>query len=208
MKVYTFFSDSHKEFYNLFLESFPFEDDFDLEIKYFPQECEGWSNTMKRKIDYILYSLEHTKENEIFIHSDIDIVFYDKIKTDILNLMIGYDILFQRDNKDNSRSLCMGFFACVKNDKTVNFFKKIYTELHKYDNDQTAVNSLIKNSKLKYGNLPSGYYSVGVENGLWEGNDNIKIPEKILIHHANFTIGVENKIKLINLVKNKIKNEK
>ncbi len=169
---------------------------------------EGWSNTMRRKIDYILYSLEHTKEHGIFIHSDIDIVFYDKIKTDILNLMNGYDILFQRDSKDNNHSLCMGFFACVKNDKTVDFFKNIYTNLHKYDNDQTAVNSLIKKYNLKYGNLPNNYYSVGVENGLWEGDEDIKIPEKILIHHANFTVGVENKIKLINLVKSKIKYEK
>lgn len=211
MKVYTFFTNTHKEFVKIFTESFPFEDGFDLEIKYFPQECktgsfmdDGWSDTMKRKIEYILYSLEKTKNGEIFIHSDIDIVFYGNIKDDILRLINGYDILFQRDSKNENESLCMGFFACVKNEKTVNFFNNISKNLNKYHNDQVAVNMLIKKSGLKYGNLPDTYYTVGVENGLWHGSEDIKIPNNILVHHANFAIGVDNKIKLINLVKNKM----
>jgi len=215
MKVYSFFTDSHKIFYKSFTESFPFEEGFDLELRYFQQDCEsgeymshGWLKTMRKKVEYILYSLENIKINEVFIHSDIDVVFYKKIKLDILNLINKYDILFQKEGKKEKNSLCMGFFACVKNEMTVGFFREIFNSLYKFKNDQEATNTLIKQSNLRYDVLPDRYYSIGFENGLWNGCDDIKIPETISIHHANWAIGIDKKLQLMNLVREKINDRK
>lgn len=208
MKVYTFFSDSHKVFIETFVNSFPFEDGFDLEIRYFPQECptakyrtDGWKKTMKRKIEYIIHSLKETQMNEFFIHADIDIQFFQKIKDDIQRIMeeSKKDILFQNDFV----ALCMGFFICKKNTRTLNFFNKVLRELDNYIDDQVAVNDLIKNSDVQYGTLPEEYYTIGPRFGTWNGNTNISIPKGLKMHHANWTEGIENKIKLLELIKSK-----
>ena len=208
MKIYSFFTKSHKSLYDKFIDSFPFEPNFDLQLRYFNQDClsgkfmsNGWLNIMRNKLEYILYSLEETTEGEFFVHSDIDVVFYGHIKDDILSLADGFDILFQ---KDGEKGLCMGFFACVKNPATVSFFKEVLERLDEFENDQKAVNILIVGSGLKYGFLPERYFSIGVKNGLWSGQESIYVPEGILIHHANWTVGVENKLKLIELVGRRI----
>jgi hypothetical protein len=213
MKIYTFFTDTHKIFLDTFIESFPFEENFDLEIKYFPQECnkgvfesDGWDRTMKKKIEYILYSLEQTNDGDIFIHSDIDIQFFSNIKEDLLSYLSikEVDILFQRDDFRKNSEICMGFFVCKSNERTKSFFKYVYDNLNNYKNDQIAVNNLIHSFPIKYDLLPEKYYTVGLRNGLWNGQENIIVPEDILLHHANFTIGIQNKLNLLKLVKNKV----
>jgi hypothetical protein len=37
--------------------------------------------------------------------------------------------------------------------------------------------------------------------GVWNGSIDFKVPENILVHHANWTIGTDNKIKLLNEVR-------
>lgn len=207
MKVYSFFTDSHRSLYEKFVDSFPFEPNFDLQLRYFGQDClsgkfmsNGWSKTMRKKLEYVLYSLEETAEGEVFVHSDIDVVFFGPIKDDILSLMSGWDILFQ---KDSEKELCMGFFACVKSPSTVSFFREVLKRLDEFKNDQIAANMMIGKSGLKYGFLPERYFSVGVKNGIWRGQQSIYVPEGVLVHHANWTVGVENKLKLIELVRRK-----
>lgn len=210
MKVYTFFTETHKVLLPIFLNSFPFEDGFDLEIKYFPQECQsgnfesnGWDKTMRKKIEYILYSLDKTNENDFFVHSDIDIQFFGNIKNDLLKLIneSNKDILFQDDNN----IMCMGFFICKKNNRTLNFFNKILSDLHNHKNDQIAVNYHLNYMDISYDKLPNRYYTIGLNHKLWNGESiNFEIPSDILMHHANYTIGVENKIKLLNIIKQKL----
>lgn len=216
MKTYTFFTDTHKVFLKHFTDSFPFEEGFDLEVRYFSQDCPtgsfsstGWEKTMKKKIEYILYSLEQTEKNQIFVHSDIDVQFFSNLKKEIEEFFLDeeLDLLFQRDDFRNGASICMGFFICRSNENTKNFFKYIYDNLHFFKNDQIAVNQLINKFPLKYGLLPEKYYTVGLKNGLWSGNENILIPNDIIVHHANFTVGIENKIKLLELVKKKVSND-
>jgi hypothetical protein len=209
MKLYTFFTDTHKIFLNQFIKTFPFESGLDLEIKYLPQECptgsfhsQGWNKTMRKKIEYILYSLDKTNENDFFIHSDIDVQFFGDIKSDLQNIMdlTNYDILFQNDGG----YLCNGFFICKKNKITVELFNDVFNKLDNYRNDQVAVNDLLRNKKIKYSSLPERYYTVGINHGLWSGEETeFYIPDDLIMHHANYTEGVENKIKLLNLIKEK-----
>ena len=208
MKVYTFFTPSHKLFLKTYMDSFPFEDGFDLQVKFFPQECptakyreKGWKQTMKRKIEYILESLEETKENDCFIHSDIDIQFFKPFKSDILKELYESEkeILFQNDFV----ALCMGFFICKKTKNTTNFFNLVNNQLDDFVDDQVAVNSIIKNHEIKYGVLSEKYYTIGPKNGIWTGNTNIEIPKNLILHHANWTEGLVNKMMLLQLVKSR-----
>lgn len=208
MKVYTFFSQSHKIFIEPFIDSFPFEEEFDLEMKFLPQECQtgkyhsdGWNKTMKKKVEYILHAIDETPENSLFVHSDIDVQFFGNIKSDIDSLMSNsnYDILFQNDRTQ----ACMGFFVCKSNGNTKNLFEQVYSNLHHFSDDQHATNHYLNIEKIKWGYLPERYFSVGVKNGLWEGRTDIYIPPDILVHHSNFTVGIENKINLIKLVREK-----
>jgi hypothetical protein len=85
-----------------------------------------------------------------------------------------------------------------------NLIKNLNGTLH----DQTMMNKMINDGyDLNHGILDSNlYWTVGFStNGeVWNGQD-INVPN-IIMHHANFTIGVNNKIKLMSLVRSKINN--
>lgn len=169
IKLCTFFSDSHRQFYKLFMNSFPYEDGVDLVVRYLPQDCSGtynadsWNVTMRKKVGFIVDYLSTLQDDELLIHSDIDVVFYRSFKEDILWQMKSQakDILFQNDGC----ALCMGFFVCNNNPKVLELMKRIYSDLDKYENDQVALNMLIGRTKINFNVLPNRYYSFGACNG-------------------------------------------
>lgn len=213
IKVCTFFSDSHKPFFKSFMNSFPYEYGIDLIIRYLPQECKGsynednWNLTMKKKVEFIIDYLSILKDDELLIHSDVDVVFYKPIKNSIINLMNtnGKDILFQNDGC----ALCMGFFVCNNNKLILELMQYIHKNLNNFENDQAALNQLISKTEIKFGILPNQYYSYGPLNGMtnWtpENKKEIVVPNDVILHHANWTVGVDNKLKLIEIIKQKIK---
>lgn len=212
LKVCTFFSESHKAFYKHFMNTFPYEENVDLIIRYLPQECSGsynqdnWNLTMKKKVGFIVEYLNTLSEDEYLVHSDVDVVFYKPFKDSLTSLLQkeDVDILFQNDGC----ALCMGFFTCKKTDELVSLMKYIYDNLTSFENDQVALNSLIGRTKIKFGVLPDTYYSFGSCNGhkRWtpETPEDFFVPKDIIIHHANWTTGVENKLKLIEAVRKKV----
>lgn len=191
------------------MNSFPYEEDVDLIIRYLPQESDGvyesdtWNKTMYKKMTYIVDYMKSLKENEYFLHADIDIRFYRNFKKDIIDLYnaSGKDILFQNDGYE----LCMGFFICKYNEKIIKMMEYVRDNLNKFAQDQKAVNSLLPQTSIKYGILPERYYNFGPTNGLirWNpGIQNFYVPKDIVLHHANWTVGIENKINIIKAVKN------
>lgn len=203
MRVYTFFTDSHKKLFDVFLKNFPYNVDTELNIKWFPQECregcymtEGWLVTMKRKVEYIIEALNETKENDWFVHCDCDVLLFEGW-TNILKKQDNLDIIFQND----ALELCAGFFFCKSNDKTKTLWKLVLDNLEQLTNDQVAVNYFIRVVKdLKVGVLPDTYFTYGLINkSRWDGNDfifpNIK---KIKMFHANWVTGVDQKLELLN----------
>lgn len=203
IKHYTFFTESHRIFLKYFLNTFPFDSDIDLSIRFMPQECQtgefedtGWMKTMTRKVEYILTSFNELKDGDIFIHSDCDIVFFKSYKETILQELGDSDIIFQSD----VGTACMGFFACQVNDKTRKLFSTLLDILPEHKHDQHAVNFLLKNdNELKVSLLSSNFFNYGFNGKHYSGEDIVQIPSNIILLHANFTVGVQNKIKLIQL---------
>jgi hypothetical protein len=184
------------------MNSFPYQEGVDLIIRFMPQECQGyfecvdWNKTMHRKIDYIIQYLEEMSEADIMIHADVDIKFYKPFKQDIEALLGDYDIAFQNDGN----CLCMGFFAARKSQRLIDLMRSVKNNIAKYGNDQYAMNALIAASGLKFGVLPPRYYSFGALNSCTNWNVTIQsfnVPKDIILHHANWTVGVDNKIALI-----------
>jgi len=67
--------------------------------------------------------------------------------------------------------------------------------------DQTSLNDnlhMVKHKRLSHRFFNVAHYL----NGVWNNRD-FNIPNDIIIHHANWTIGVQNKIELLKLVRSK-----
>jgi len=129
MKIYTFYTSSHKELYEeWFLPSLK-ETNPNLELitRNFDQEClngdfmaDGWMTTMHKKIDLVI---EGIKDNwgTVFIHSDCDIQFFGDIEQDIVSQMGDADLC----GIDDIEEISCGFFICRGNEKTLSLFQEV-----------------------------------------------------------------------------------
>jgi hypothetical protein len=202
IKHYTFFTETHRIFLKYFLNTFPFDPQIDLVIRFMPQECQtgefenhGWMKTMTRKVEYILDAFAELKDGDIFIHSDADIVFLQPYKNILLEELGDHDIAFQSD----VGTACMGFFVCRVSKKTKKLFNTLLKELGNHKHDQHAVNYLLTNSehKLKTKLLTRKFFNYGFNGKHYKGESSVILPLDIILLHANFTVGIDNKVKLL-----------
>ena len=229
MKVYIFYTDSHKILLDdFFLPSIKNEYNAELNITKFEQKCpsgrlnsNGWIETMYFKVDTILKGINENinKQNNIFIHSDIDIQFFGDFIKDCKNIFSqsNCDILFQK----GGRSICMGFFICKANTKTKQFFTDIKSKMKAngkndeynakqllniplgYSEKKVNKPNLFDNEySIKWNYLPSKKYINGTHVAISTANEEFKPPpQTTIMHHAAYTTGVENKIKQLKYVR-------
>jgi hypothetical protein len=214
IKVYTYFTISHKILMeNYFKPSISKIKNITV-INHFDQNqisptgsylADKWKEATYKKIDiFIKACLENY--NKIFIFSDVDIYFI-KDNLDFLTEELGdYDIALQNDAQIKYDALwyCTGFFIARGSDKLINLFN-LMKDSDCID-DQYALNKYIYNiPDLKYKLLSEKVYTIGKQFTAWLNQD-FDIPEYVSIFHANYTIGIENKIKLLEMVKDKTSN--
>lgn len=220
MKIYTFFTDTHKKLlYDYFIPSlYLYENNIELNIKKVPQACpsglycsSGWYSTMTEKVRYVIQACQEN-HGKIFIYSDCDVQFLGPFIDSATLELEDYDIACQDDvyPYENRNTYCAGFFICRSSDKTIKFFNTILNRLTKRKHVEGELyddqNELNRNLHLvKHKPLSHKFYTIAqTTNALWDNNYDIEnIPSNILVHHANWTHGVENKIKLLNLIKSK-----
>jgi lipopolysaccharide biosynthesis glycosyltransferase/predicted O-methyltransferase YrrM len=220
IKLLTFYSESHKHIYEeFFLPSYEkfLKGDFDLNPIEIPQVSKtgaygntGFEETMLHKIRHILDHID-VHEDVPLVFSDCDVQFFGNFRDDIIHQLSGLDIVFQ----DDIASRCAGFFACRQNKASQDFFELVLETLdshcHKATNtlesgvsDQHIMNSLIDaKAPIKSGVLPkSRYFTAAAATGprQWTGSA-FHVPRGILVHHANWTVGVERKIRLLQFVR-------
>ena len=212
IKACTFFSDSHLRLYKTFMNSYPSHPDVDLIIRYIPQDGDGeykehdsqFTGQMKKKIILILYYLKSLQDDELLFFLDIDVIFYRSFYEDLVELFTssGKDMLIQTDGP----VLCAGQFVVKKTDNVLNLFTRVLEDMDNYKHDQHALNMLLPDSGVSYETLPDRYYSYGAwnEHKRWNGETDFYVPSDIVTHHLNWTVGVDNKMKLSQVVKNMI----
>ena len=227
MKLVTFYSDSHIKLYELFLESFNkfLSKKYTLLPKKIDQvsptgvyNSKGFDVAMVEKLNWIIENI-NISDNQPMIFSDCDVQFFG----DLIFDMKDNDILFQHDyheffdlswypDGNNGKGIypnyCAGFFICKQNVKILNFFidvrKKLLENLNGTLHDQTVLNKMLNDGyDIKHDKLnPNQYWTVGfsTQGVVWDGQP-IKTPKDIIVHHANFTVGIQNKLNLLKLVK-------
>jgi len=210
MIIYTHYSDSHKEMYENFfkpsLRKIYSKEEVLIKAVYHKQTTSsgsfmsnGWHESMDIKLDVILTALNETEK---FIFADCDIQFFKPFVSQVLESLEDYDIACQEDRG----SLCAGFFGCRSNDKTKELFTTVKNKFREMVNDQVALNNL-KNIVSSTLLNKEQFYTIGNffenKNGtfVWDNETNITPPSNILLHHANYVVGVENKLKLLNMIK-------
>ncbi len=225
MKLYAIYTPSHAILKDKwFLPSI--QDDFDLVIEFHKQTCPsanfmhaGWTSTTIKKVELIVRAIEENW-NKIFIFSDVDIQFFAPTQSKIEQLMNGKDMVIQKNSPRGM--LCSGFFACRGNEKTL----QLWQDAHKLmlDNqkisDQVALNRGLNNPKgrrkgrrkgkknkynIIWNYLPNTFFNPRRN---WEPGKRLAIPNNIVMHHANWTRGIKNKIAQLRYVRNRVNRRK
>lgn len=212
MKLYTFYSDSHEELYNdYFLESFKkhgLDKHFELDATKVDQKgngdfgTQGFNSTMVDKVEILLRAVEENPDQP-FVFADCDIQFFEDFHDDILTYLDDKtDMVAQSDNG----TICAGFFIGRGTKVMKKFLQYIHKVTPNYANDQVAMN--VHKGRVRYKLLPQDkYFTIASVNGarVWEGETSYTLPDNIMVHHANFTIGVPRKVEMFEYVREQMK---
>ena len=208
--VYTHYSNSHKEMYENFfkasLRKLYTQEEVKIKGVYHTQTTltgsfmtPGWNDAMDIKLGIIQEALE---TDERFIFADCDIQFFKPFVSDIISQLSNVDMVCQEDRG----SLCAGFFGCNSNARTKDLFLKIRNNFRNMVNDQVALNYFKDSVNYKLLDAEQ-YYTIGNtfvnQDGtfIWDNQTKITPPTNIKLHHANYVVGPENKIKLLEMIK-------
>lgn len=205
MKLITFYTETHERLFSEFLMP-SLSEDFELikgsglqksqDGSYFSS---GFTETTKDKITFLYNVLIETVENEVLLFCDVDIVFFKPIQ-DYLNEYSEYHMVFQKAYDGFNT----GFFLLKNIGAVRSLLKDVINNCHLYHDDQLALNDIIQRYKtIKYTAFDDKILcpAASIGSKVWEGEE-LTIPEDTLVFHACWCAGVENKIKLLNYVRN------
>lgn len=216
VNMYVIYTPSHQCLYEqFFLPSLKNlgSDDINIIVKTIEQTCPsacykkaGWKDTTLQKVEMIIDAIYKTW-GYYFVYSDIDVQFFGPIKKELEGFLQEYDLVIQKDHPNGT--LCSGFFACKSNEKTLKLWQDVYQTMcitAKYS-DQGALNYCLVKKKNPYDiawmYLPETYFGGATRTGhSWHPGQHIPVPKCPKMHHANWTVGVENKKKQLVYVQN------
>lgn len=148
----------------------------------------------------------------VFVVSDVDIQIFKPITEELLEAIEDYDIVCLNDPAPKGPDvLCAGFFICRANDLTRSLWELVKKHTRKENREQACFNYIIQHShrllgkQIRYNYLPKSYINgCSSSNGLWKDGMGFDVPDDIALHHANWTIGIEDKIAQLTHVRDAI----
>ena len=164
-------------------------------------------DVQKFKIQTVLKYLADSSCSTI-AYFDSDIVIRGNAIEAMQKAIGDHDICFQSDRG----SFCSGMFIAKNNAKIVAFFTEVLNRLDYLKDsyvhtaaDQTIINDMLKSKAIDlcFGFLDDSfttYGNINTEVRLWEGEEFV-LDESVVAFHANFTIGTESKMRLMDYVK-------
>lgn len=203
MRLYTTFTPSHRGLYEgYFLRTLPACFD-PVVVEHDDQPCArasysttGWGATCMRKSDLFIRACEENMGG-FFFYCDVDVQFFaEGLDDTLMEELMDYDIACQDDvGEFNS-----GVFVCRCNDRTLGMFRMARENYE--ENDQFSLNKHIHMCRAK--KMSRRFFTTGlVLKSLWKGQTEFGVPEDMVVHHANWTFGVPNKIRLLDMVRKK-----
>lgn len=207
MKCYTCYSPSHALLYErYFLPTVPNE--LHLHVTHLPDFCKtggweeaGWLEAVTAKAAAMHHAAVDTPDGEIALFSDVDVQFFGPVADDLQRCLGGWDVAFQDDGPAGH---CTGFYVFRSSYLVRELFRQVMRDMstgaHRHDQDRT--NALLAPIGLRYTKLPARYWSYGQQRrGLWAPGKPLGLPENLLVHHANWVMGINNKVKLLEAVR-------
>lgn len=198
--LYTLYTPSHEVFYrDWFLPSL--KDPFEvrptrLEKRPGPYAflSADWGSTMLAKVDLILSAIER-QWGSVFLYSDVDVQFFRPVRTAVQGLMDDKDVLFQNDSPAGRK--CAGFFVCRAGPATLHLWQRVRAHMieRHLNSDQAALNDVVDGCAIRWAYLPSTFFGGGALTGkAWTPTEALPVPDDIVMHHANWTTGIPNKL--------------
>lgn len=211
LNLYTFYSKSHAVLKDdWFAPSIQrINDNLNVTIRFIDQLGNGnygtkeFNRTMLDKIDLIDDAI---KENwgGIFVYADIDIQFFRPFSNIIREMLKKYDMVIAKDSPQGT--CCAGFFAARANRQVQKLWRNVRQLAMRTParDDQWALNSFLRKTHpcpVSWTYLPKEFFGGGTLTGKnWEPGKSLPVPHNIIMHHANWTVGLPNKIAQLQLV--------
>lgn len=214
MKIFYAYNEDFSDMLNSFLNSMKDQWDtmgFKIEdFKLKGQVAGGREADLMRK-NLLDYAFSNTKPDEIFVMSDIDILFYkpcvpivENEFSKMQNILLDSglvekekDIIFQRERVNHGVN--MGFMAMKNNERVRDFWNRVYKiSLSKKLWDQPIVNDLLYENLIEKCATHSRYKNVNKEiwdvfpRSIWNWSIGYADPE-ICLHHANCAVSKKEK---------------
>jgi MoaA/NifB/PqqE/SkfB family radical SAM enzyme len=157
---------------------------------------DDWTRAVLFKSERIIEAIQDNW-NDTFVYSDVDVLFVAPTRAAILASLADKDIVCQLD--DPSGNLCTGFFGIRANEATLRLWQHVRQCVEREGRDQLAFNRQVRQQRdLRAGYLPLSFFGRGTFAGRpSRGQERFYIPLNATMFHANWTIGVENKIVLL-----------
>lgn len=154
----------------------------------------GFRHIITDKVEKVIKIIE--SETNPFLVSDIDIEFFGSIKPYLENISSDTDMVFQAEANNEVNT---GFIWIKPGTNVLSFWEKILARLNSFDktkfiNEQILINKHIVSSNIKFSTFP---------NNIWNWTLSKNPPKKIVLHHANCTRNIYDKIKKLNDVRYK-----
>lgn len=208
MKIYACYTPSHNGMFEKHFAPSLRTSRLNFSVRLLPQQSatgafqsDGFQATCLAKVGYILEVLAANLDGEPFIFSDVDVRFYGDPTADLMQLFGDSDILFQDDGPAGA---CTGFMVMRPTPRVLEYWRKVAEWMRETNQmDQDAANRLLETPFAPaWGLLPERYWTVGRNGVCWKPGDPVAPPADLMVHHANWTVGIENKLALLEAVKN------
>lgn len=210
MKLYTFYTPSHEGLLRDYLLP-SLRGQFDVVAHCGPQRCpsaefrqDGWLETMTEKARH-MYRAVADNMGDLVVWADPDIVFFRPSVQRMLDDLGDDDLAAQR-NRPSGTDVCAGFYICRANERTLKLFEKVAENTHRFHavHDQEALNRY--KDAVRWKRLPPCYHHIYFSLGTgWDGDERrlegASLPDDVVMHHACWCVGVENKVRLLEWAK-------
>ena len=209
MKILVQYSKNYTELPEMILPYIEQEEGNELVIRQFKGRenvnfgTEDFNLTCHDMYDNAVILMKEMKENDILLYVDADILLNARPSW-FAEQLGDNDVVFQYET---GFGMCLGFFVCKINERVIDAFERTTQATGEQDNAQIEFKKLLPTFNLKIGYFDTkdvwnyGVYSNGQ---IWNGEP-FELPETLKAFHANFTIGLENKKKLLEMAIQKYK---
>lgn len=163
-----------------------------------------FNDLSKIAVEKMIEEMEKMSEGDLIMYSDSDILFL-AAPSWFFGRIGDSDSIFQYDEGFGPDA---GFYVMKVCEKNLHILKRTSSLTGDGVNSQVAIRKAMDENRYKYAYFPTSdvwNYGADYNASLWDPSKPIEIPDNLKAFHANFTIGIDNKKKLLNIAIDKFK---